>query len=329
MITITPRRVLAAVLLFAASSCGGDGGNAKPVPLSELGSTLLDLICSRAAQCGQFPDKPTCVASNIADIGQLMADVSAGKTKYDGAAAGTCFAKVRATLSCTVSSQANAPTDPSCEQIFTGTVADGAPCFTADECVSASCDFTNCTGNACCAGACSVTVSGRVAIGGDCTAIAARCADGAFCKYTVDTATGTGTGVCAALIAEGQTCDPVAGDICVLGRICRRDPTTSVGTCSKAPATGAPCQLVEPCDDPADYCDPTTMLCTHKLAVGAACPFGNGCVDYANCDMGSQTCVARAKAGEACDASAAAPSCLGSLQCMGTCTPRPPQAVCS
>lgn len=111
----------------------------------------------------------------------------------------------------------------------------------------------------------------------------------------------------------------------------RPHPRAATGTqqvCLAPPAEGATCTTGNPCDGLADFCDPTTLKCVAEIAVGGACPSGVGCVDYATCDSVSATCVARGKAGEACDVNT--PFCLGSLQCTtaGLCALRAAAPIC-
>jgi hypothetical protein len=318
-------RALAAAISLATIGCGDSGGGGTPIPLADLGPTLLDILCTRDARCGSFPDKATCLASNSAATTQLMADVAAGTVKYDAAAAGTCFDSFRAVAAsgCTYSAAGMAQlNDPACDRIVTGTLADGAACFDGGECISGSCSAPGCNPtDTCCAGACDRTVA-QVAIGGDCT-FPARCVQGAYCRLSV--IAGGASNVCSAFIAAGQPCDQSMGEQCAPGYQCHHEqPTSAVGVCARAPATGAACVTSEFCDGIADFCDPTTLKCVAKVAVGGACPNGYGCVDYAFCDAATFTCVARGRAGEACDPASTALTCLGSLTCAASACALPP-----
>src|SRR5215471_10449262 len=75
-LAMMPRSLVRAalVLSLAVAGCGGNGGAPAPVPFSNVGSDVVDIVCTRAALCGTFPDKQTCVASNTVDLGQLSAD---------------------------------------------------------------------------------------------------------------------------------------------------------------------------------------------------------------------------------------------------------------
>jgi hypothetical protein len=309
--------------LFVGVGCGGGAGSGGPISLADFPAAEADVLCARAAFCGQYPDKASCLSANILDFGQVMADVAAGKATYDGAAAATCLAAVRKdqTIACTVSAEASHLSDPSCSAIFTGTVADGGSCTSGQQCASGSCDVSACTGAAtCCAGTCDATVANPVPLGGDCTAPAARCAAGTFCRG-VDTANGK-AGTCGAVTPEGGAC--ATGEACASGLLCvPAGPNTLDAVCGTAPAEGQSCNGGVPCDAHADYCDPVTSLCTPRIAVGGACPSSAGCVSYATCDPTTMVCVALGGLGEACQV-----NCLGTLACSGTCMPRTPADTC-
>ena len=82
-----------------------------------------------------------------------------------------------------------------------------------------------------------------------------------------------------------------------------------------------------PCNSMLDYCDDLTSVCLRKIAVGMPCPNGKGCVDYAYCDPGTLTCVAKGRAGEACDDHDYS-GCMGSLICVDTCVLPSIPSVC-
>jgi hypothetical protein len=116
----------------------------------------------------------------------------------------------------------------------------------------------------------------------------------------------------------GTACTGSSG--CASPLFCDIDPATGIGTCRKAPPTGAACNPAasDACDDGRDLCDPITLVCTPRVAVGGACdPTLYNCVRYATCT--GTTCVARPQAGEACDP-VNGPSCLEGLICDATTT---------
>ena len=70
----------ALLLLVVLPACDGD----KSISLSDLPAVTADAGCTRSVRCGLTPDKASCVAASNPDIGQLSADVKAGRIKYDG-----------------------------------------------------------------------------------------------------------------------------------------------------------------------------------------------------------------------------------------------------
>lgn len=304
--------------LLSLSACGGDGG----VPIDQLGNKLLDAVCTRESRCGTYPDKATCVAANseLADPGQLKADVASGKASYDGSQAASCLAAFAA-VGCTISESQTVTLPPSCDTLFKGTVASGGACYSGEECVSQRCNRAACAGvTGCCAGTCDPTPGPPVASGGDCLPADSVCAAGTSCKLG---ATGT-SATCVPLLAAGQSCTSTFGQ-CVDGKTCNSDPATGTRTCGTPPAEGQACPD-NVCNATIDACDSATRTCVHKIGVGGACPTGAGCVNYANCDATTKVCVRQSAAGGACTASS---DCLGSLVCTtNTCVAAPALPVC-
>lgn len=320
-----PEAHLAVALTVAllAGACGsGGGGSPAPIPMDGYVQAVINRNCARNVACGQTPDMATCVASSWLDLGQLFAAVSAGKTTYDGAAAAKCFAATSlVSVACTRSAHETTPTDPSCAQIFNGTLPEGAACSEADDCLSANCNTTTCSGTPpCCTGTCAAAAGAPLPIGGDCTAAGSSCVAGAYCQSP--------SALCVAYVAAGQPCNVNNDEICAAGLTCAPDATLTQQLCAVLPAEGESCVGTE-CNVLGDFCSTTTEICVPKIAVGGVCgPTGAGCVDYAYCDPGSQTCLARGKAGEACDVNDY--SCLGALQCTpaGICALPAPAATC-
>ena len=310
------------VVALTAGGCGssdGGGSGGAPIALEDFIPTLIDNSCTRLAACGQVPDKATCVAASAINLDELFASVRAGTTTYNGAAAGKCLTATRqglAAVACTGSAQVTVRTDPSCAEIFKGTLAEGAACSRAEQCLSASCSISTCDGTPqCCVGTCAPATT-PVPIGGDCSDSASQCVVGSLCRLT--------THVCVAEPGIGQPCDVSTGEFCELGFACVS------GVCGRLPAEGEACS--SGCDAIGNFCDPATSKCAPKIALGGPCsPSGPGdsCVDYAFCDSSSATCVARPKAGEACGSSVQG-TCLLSLMCTtaGTCALPEPGPVC-
>jgi hypothetical protein len=303
--------------LLGLSACGSGS-----IPIGDLGDKLLDESCTRAVRCGEYPDKATCLASNsrIVDLGQLEADVSAGKVTYDGSKAADCLSVIFA-RGCTITEQLAPVSSQACDDTFKGTVATGGTCFSEEECVSQSCDRSNCaTALTCCAGTCNPPVTASIASGGNCLPAGSVCVTGTFCKRDPTGSNAT----CTPQVARGQPCTTLV-DECVVGNICNTDPVTGNGTCGKVPVEGEPCPDGL-CDASSDACDAATRTCVRRIAIGGACPSGSGCVRYANCDTATLTCVPRASKGGACTTTG---DCLGSLTCTnGVCVDAPAAPVC-
>jgi len=302
---------LAVALALLAAGCGGRP-IPGPIPLDGYVPALIDHNCARAVACRQMPDMATCLATTWVDLSPLINAVSAGKTTYDGAAAAMCFeASSPALVACTMTAQWDAPEDPSCAHIFTGTEAAGAPCLTSNECASANCDtndLTACTATpACCAGTCGPVVAAvaPLPIGSDCSAAGSSCVAGAFCSAK--------SGLCVANVAVGQPCDATMDRFCGLGLTCGAAASGTQQVCLAHPAEGQSCATLATCDALDDYCDSATRKCVPKIAVGGACPNGIGCVDYAQCTGRTGKCVEDGNVGEGCTRST--PPCLGALEC--------------
>jgi hypothetical protein len=316
------RFALVASTLFAMAGCDDD----PSIPIGALANKFASAECDVGVRCGSYPDKATCMASLVVDLGQLKADVDAGRVKYDGNAAATCMTAFESTAGpggCSVTNSLSAAQPAACRTIFTGEVAIGGACFASYECQSGSCDTSGCSGSACCAGSCVASIDPlAAAIGMACSAlISGSCVDGAFCQTT---GTSGSTGTCVAKLGAGQPCTSTVGQ-CLPGLIC----LGGSAICGKLPAEGSPC-ADGLCDGENDYCDPTTGLCAPRVGPGGACPTGSECVAYAMCDPAADTCVALGAAGTPCSTTAPNP-CLGSLTCAaatGVCSPPPPAAVC-
>lgn len=259
------------------------------------------------------------MGSGVSDLGQIMADVQAGKIMYDGVAASECLNDI-STASCSLSGSANVD-EQACKDTFKGTAAAGAPCYTGAECVAQECDVgsTCVTSTMCCAGTCSAV---PIAAGGACTgAPGSLCAAGTSCRAGANGA----SGICQPPVAVGGACVSV-GD-CVAGAECTQD-TLGHGTCQRYPSEGQACDLNNgiPCDSLLDMCDTTSHTCVPLIAVGGACSVADdGCVRYATCDPNTMKCVANGGAGSPCTQD----SCLGDLECVnGACALPPAAPVC-
>jgi hypothetical protein len=308
------------LLLVAIPACDSDNS----ISLSDLPAATVDALCTYSARCGQMPDVASCKAAAGTDMGQLSADVQAGKIKYDGKAAAACLDAMRS-ASCNHSDPFNEGEPQACKDALKGTVADNGVCYSGSECVSGSCGGGVCSGSGCCQGTCNPSAGSAAAIpiAGACGGSGAVCVAGAFCNDST----------CQAKAAVGQSCATSFPEgSCVTGAYCVANGSDT-GTCGKLPAEGQSCypagvSYLSACDSMLDCCDSVSLKCVPKIAVGGDCSGGASCVGYAACDATGR-CVAKARAGESCD-DVNGPQCLGSLFCeSGKCTlPSAPTVVC-
>jgi hypothetical protein len=305
-----------APLLLAA--CGGGSGNGT-VSLADLPTRLMQASCAREVRCGVYPNETTCEAAfSVLDFGQLQADVTAGRTKYDGKAVADCLAAFDFT-SCSETAAISTPSPSACRQAIQGTLGGGAACYTSDECVSGNCDMSACvSGASCCAGTCTAPLT-TVAIGADCSSTTVTCPDGSFCQA----GTGGAATVCVAKIAAGQPCTNLTD--CAPGTVCVNALSGGASICGQLPGRGSSCTGSQFCDSPGDYCDFTTGVCTARVAPGGACPTNTECVSAAVCDMTTSICVALGLPGAACTQ---ASDCLTNDCVAGACVVKPAAPTC-
>ena len=288
---------LVALAVVAASSCESSSNDPSPLSLAAFLSGAMDVTCAANVDCGLYPDTATCRTSTAQNAGQIQADVATGIVKYDGVAAAACLFGISLSISPTCRLSDPTSLQPStCPKVFTGTVADDGPCFTGDECISGECDRSNCA-TTCCAGTCvppTQSPSGTIAVGAqlvdDCVQLDEECAAGTACILTTVGAFAT--------------------------------------VCATPPGEGAPCGGTASCDLRGDFCDPATMTCTPRVAVGGTCVTGgDDCVLYASCDAASMKCAARPRAGDVCSLTSL--PCLGGLACIAArCELPAPATVC-
>jgi hypothetical protein len=315
---------LAAALALPSVGCASSPNDPSPIALADFPARSMSITCAEDVQCGIYPDDPTCEASTMLNTSQLLADIDKGIVLYDGVSAYSCLYGITTTLSptCRISEQAG-PQPPSCANVFLGTVAEGGACVSSNECASQECDLTGCGGTACCAGTCVTSgrsLAGTVAVGASCSS-RSDCVAGAFCDV------GGTMHLCTAQKGPGEACQ--LSEECLDGTACIL-PAGGAGApvCAKPPAEGEACGGTSSCDLLRDFCDPATMKCTPRIAIGGTCVTGgDSCVLYAACSAGSRTCVARGRAGDPCTLTSL--PCLGGLVCTaGHCTLPDPDAVC-
>jgi hypothetical protein len=297
-VTIATARALAAlgVGVVSVANCSGGGtgvgGEGDSIAIQDLGSRDSQAECSRAVRCGVYPDQATCVAANPPLLGQLMADVQAGKVKYDGAAASECLTALAA-QSCPLSASPPLKYPEACRKAFQGTAVAGEPCFINQECVSGSCNLPP-------------TADGTTCIAGTCDAVVVPAAQGEICTFaTQQPSCVDGTDCRAIAGGTSMTCQPQVAlggacggpEDCVAGLSCLENALGAV-TCQALPSEGQPCvPSGVPCAAFVDICDVTSHTCVRRSGVGGGCPTGQECVAYATCDAGTRKCVLRGDLG--------------------------------
>lgn len=313
---INRRRYGVVVLLLLAVSlpvgaCGGGGG---PVTLDDFGSRFDDAICDVLVACHDEPDKASCLATWPFQFGQVVADVKAGKVKFNADAAAACIDGVRAE-SCSISLSKGIQ---ACQDAFQGLVADGGACFTDVDCVSERCALTTS-----CMGTCSPAPT-VVPVGGDCSQGTNHVCDAAsYCKAGM----APGSGTCTATSAVGAAC--TYSFECAARAFC------NLGTCvTTLPIEGQACDPNSfiSCDRGDLSCQPAmpgaaTGTCTPRGTVGAACADDSACLSYEFCNSDTMTCALLPGLGQSCATSF---FCQGDLECDATnvCVAPTPEMIC-
>ena len=271
----------------AATGVGCDDGG---IPYSQYWYAHYGATCHFLVDCGDEPDQATCLSEwqpggPYPDT--LDQDVAAGRIIYDGAAARACVDAMNA-KTCKLT---DAVDDSACDRVFVGTVESGGGCFLSEECA----DQGHCSGaglcpsQSCCPGGTCQSAMLAVQVGGQCAPYEQpNCAPGLACVVPVESYYGT----CQQRVGAGGSC---AGQLpCAPGLYC--DVTE---TCNTVSATGTPCGA---CDDPKDYCDRNTGICTPLPGPGSPCSSPDLlCIHYAYCDSATDTCVTPPTPGQPCD----------------------------
>ena len=218
-----------ALALLAA----GCGGGSATVPLSDFGARFAAAECARVFRCcsvtqaqalygSSVTDESACVAQ-LTPVGQFLVtqleqEQTAGRVRYDGAAAAACFQMMGA-AACTAASN-DLSNIPPCGAIILPLVAMGGACGGDDQCQTGFCDRPINDADGVCAvlPAKGMVCTSRCVAGTTCDTVAGMCVDpkpdGSFCFVDEDCVSGncdnpnlTG-GTCAA--PTGPTCGPAA-----------------------------------------------------------------------------------------------------------------------
>jgi hypothetical protein len=299
------------VLGLVVCACSG-GRSSTP---NDFPRKVADAACTYGVRCGFVADRASCSGAINEGYGQALADVSAGKTRFDDAAAAKCLSAI-SSLSCNRSERLGGALD-ACGTVFKGTGAVGGPCFVDTECASGRCDTGSCD-QACCHGVCEDAVLPKPE-GSDCFHNDVICVEGTSCQLS-----GASTATCQPRVGEGEPCVGTA-DECAVGMTCFAAAGTG-GTCRRYPSSGGDCDPAQlPCDGSHDVCDAATMKCVPAHAVGQACA-GGDCVGFATCDATTMKCVHKGGPGASCSSP---DECLGDLECTSSqCTLPPADPLC-
>lgn len=309
-------RPLCAVALGGLLATACDQEDAPVVESADLRADELDARCEFLVRCGFMPDRDTCFATQTHDDGlvQALGGISFDRTGYDPELAAVWIDTLR-NLGCEATlenarllAEARAP-------VFAGRLDEGGSCFADEECSEGLvCDRSMCPQQQlCCTGQCVeqqvLTVGQRCPLPQDGVRITAVCEELAYCQLPPDDGSGMPPteGTCVARSDNGLPCDAVDG--CLDGQRC---DVNGSGNCYKLSASGEMCNpslQQGSCLAYNEACSPASSQCEAAPQPGQPCVLGR-CVGWAVCQ--EDTCVARLRAGEACDGSI---PCLGDLRC--------------
>ncbi len=289
------------------SSGGGAGGGGGSTPVLQFCLDAVALQVEFYAMCGTYSaagvaelrsqQEARCATSGLS---RAYAD---GRATFDATMAARCLAGLR-DATCTVS---NPPGYYDCTRVFPGAVGVNGLCFGTDECTSALYCDTSTT----CPGRCVA----RVALGQPVTAP----------QQCVANAEPYG-GLCAPLIALGQSCAPTGGNPalhqCVEGGVCGPADQCITWTATVLQGNGQACNNTTGLEC-GQGLNCVANVCTPYVTAGNPCDTVRGCQQDLRCNA-SNTCVVRSVAGATCSTS----ECASSLFCnkptgstTGTCTP--------
>lgn len=269
------------------NSTGNSG--TTPIALENIPASMGDAFCGLAFSCctameqsAVFKDFPS-VPKTVEECGTFISaqfemfvfanlkdGVNAGRLKYDGDVARTCFESIQG--NCAVLKQSGPFTGAECAKVFVGQVADGGECAQENECAVAGsyCPIPQ--------GA----MLGKCAVlpkeGEPCPNL--RCAEGLGCGSV------NGMDVCVKPGPDGQAC---TSSLECTSKYC--DFMTA--KCAQPKAIGDTCFASYECKDA--YCDSVAKICTALKAEGDACASftecaSNDCGADMKCAPGEPAC---------------------------------------
>jgi hypothetical protein len=298
----------------AAAGAGGTGAGGgitgAPVSQADFGNALASAVCDHVGACcmqyGVPFDAATCKSTAQAQGAQL-AMVDPASTAFDPQAAGDCLAQISAVLQGCVYTGTDNPI-PACDRMLVGVLPLGASCTSSDQCMSGDCGYPDFAmpgavlqcitaavrshGHA--GDPCSSTCTEEPGGGTACAATGSAGAGGADgpggsggapaqpvdCYTNDNLYCGTTQKTCSVLPAVGAAC---ADGQCQAGAYC---DTLGTGLCALAQGNN-PCSNDSECAM-GSYCPlgmPTFNGCSPRLADGAACTNGGGCLS-GGCNSG-------------------------------------------
>ncbi|HET9620755.1 MAG TPA: hypothetical protein VFP84_05295 [Kofleriaceae bacterium] len=304
--------VLGLAPMFAA--CGGG----PSIAYSDFDQARQQARCERAARCGLFPDKASCLATaRVVPSTSLAAAIKDDKVHYDGQRARQCVDAI-AKQSCDLTAADSHIPPAACAEMFSGALKGGAQCSIAEECASGVCQLPNeCPPTGCCVGTCRAAQDPAKA-GGAC-ARNLDCQDGLVCGRDQ---------LCHVPAGEGKPChsDPE----CATGLGCIGATEHGAGACRALPHAGQPCPYAR-CADENQRCDATSHTCVAVGKPGDPCPHGDECARGTECNAATGRCELYPQLGQPCDV-----ACGGNAWCQfnqqtkqGTCVaPLPDGQAC-
>jgi hypothetical protein len=293
---------------------------------SEFVLARIPVTCQLQARCGILGqsevqgciDSLTAVETQTRKIYDVDAAVAAGRLAFDGAHAADCLSALWA-LDC---GTYLAAIDPAiCDAVLAPKQMPGSSCKASSECVGGECKGLVPGCSATCVAyptACDKafecppdqycspgnhSCAARNAAGAACDDDQA-CQPGLFCDRRPADCGGTGSPVCAPLVAQNGWCwADVAG--CAVGLGCQTyDPSGKCGLCQPWLDVGAKCSplpLFTTCPG-GRRCDPVALTCPPTQPVaGSACTSDNDCaVPTLWCDPGELVCKTKSGIGQSC-----------------------------
>jgi hypothetical protein len=295
---------IAAIVAFAALTslqgcdCGGgttpDGGSGPDAssggePLGELLTQVGQILCNEETQCLGLAAylASSCSTEFSADFGVIEADVDAGLIIYHPGQAPACVAELNQEFS--TCGLFNGTSSTACTAVFTGTVAAGGSCNTAEECAAGACVQGD--------GGCQGTCVGYAELGQNCSTADCDPNQNIVCVSSFTDA-GTEVSTCIAPPGQGQPCPAFT---------CQANLTCLMGTCQTPGGQGAACDGI--CES-GFYCSSPANTCVPSVADGGSCNATDQC-------SGTLSCVGLVTTG----GTVTPGQCLPLVDVNGPCTP--------